>query len=64
MRAKSLPLVQKGKMIKTIKAAFKLKGTEKQIEKVKARIASLSACEEVISLYIGEERRIHKKEGT
>ena len=37
------------------RATFKLRGTEKEIEKVKARIASLSACEEVVSLYMGEE---------
>lgn len=45
------------KMIKTIKASFKLKGTEKEIDKVKARLASLSACEEVISLYMEEEKQ-------
>ena len=37
-------------------ATFKLRGTEKEIEKVKARIASLSACEECISLYIQEAK--------
>jgi hypothetical protein len=41
-----------GKMIKTIVASFKLRGTEKEIERVRARIASLSSLEEVISLYI------------
>jgi hypothetical protein len=41
-------------MIKTIRAVFKIHGTEKEIERIKARIASLSACEEVVSLYIGE----------
>ena len=43
------------KMIKTIRTEFRLRGTEKEIERVKARIASLSACEECVSLYIGEE---------
>ena len=38
-----------------VRAVFKLRGTEKEIEIVKARIASLSACEEVVSLYMGEE---------
>ena len=42
-------------MIKMIKAVFKLRGTEKEIERMKARIASLSAQEEVISMYIKEE---------
>jgi hypothetical protein len=42
-------------MIKTIRAEFKIRGTEKEIERVKARIASLSACEEVVSLYIVEK---------
>jgi hypothetical protein len=41
-----------GKMIKTIVASFKLRGSEKEIEKVRAQIASLSSLEEVISLYI------------
>jgi hypothetical protein len=31
-----------------VRAVFKLRGTEKEIEIVKARIASLSACEEVV----------------
>jgi hypothetical protein len=53
----TLPLVQKGKMIKTIRATFKLKGTEKGIERIKARIAVLSTYEEVISLYMGEEEQ-------
>ena len=39
-------------MEKIITATFKVRGTEKEIEKMKARIASLSANEEVISLYI------------
>lgn len=42
-------------MIKTIKAEFNIRGTENEIERVKAKIASLSILEEVISLYIGEE---------
>lgn len=41
----------------TIRCTFKLRGTEKEIEKMKARIASLSAQEEVISLYMGEEEQ-------
>ena len=39
-------------MEKIVTATFKLRGTEKEIEKVKARIASVSEMEEVISLYI------------
>jgi hypothetical protein len=42
----------KDKMDKIIVCTFKLRGTEKEIEKVKAQIASLSSLEEVISLYI------------
>ena len=44
-------------MYKTIKATFKLRGTESEIERMKARIASLSACEECVSLYMGEEEQ-------
>ena len=44
-------------MEKIIEAVFKLQGTEKEIERMKARIASLSAQEEVISMYIKEEKR-------
>ena len=44
-------------MEKIIMASFKVRGTEKEIERVKARIAALSACEEVISLYIYEKMR-------
>ena len=43
-------------MDKIIMASFKVRGTEKEIERVKARIAALSACEEVISLYLCERR--------
>ena len=49
-------------MIKIVTATFKLRGTEKEIERVKARIATLSACEEVISLYLGKEK-LYKKRG-
>ena len=42
-------------MIKVIRAEFKLSGTENEIERVKAKIASLSILEEVVSLYIREE---------
>jgi hypothetical protein len=45
------------KMIKIITATFKLRGTEKELERVKARIASLSACEECVSMYIKEETK-------
>ena len=45
----------KRKMEKIVTATLKVRGTEKEIERVKARIASLLACEEVISLYIGQE---------
>ena len=41
-------------MEKTVTATFKLRGTEREIEVVKARIASISSCEEVVSLYMGE----------
>lgn len=44
-------------MEKTITATFKLRGAEKEIERVKARIAVLSTCKEVISLYLGEEEQ-------
>ena len=44
-------------MQKTIVATFKIRGTEKEIDQIKARIASLSACEEVVSLYMGEEEQ-------
>ena len=43
-------------MDKIIVATFKLRGTEKEIEKLKARIAAFSACEEVISMYIKETK--------
>ena len=49
-------------MEKIIEAVFKLRGTEKEIERMKARIASLSAQEEVISMYIKEEKRKNGKE--
>lgn len=42
-------------MEKIIVATFKIRGVEKEIERMKARIASLSAQEEVISLYIKEK---------
>ena len=42
-------------MIKEIRCIFKLRGTEKEIEKVKARIAAISERKEVVSLYMGEE---------
>ena len=41
-------------MEKTIAATFKLQGTEKEIKKVKARIASLTACEGVTSMSMRE----------
>ena len=44
-------------MEKTITATFRLRGTEKEIEVVKARIAVLSTCEEVISMHIKEVRK-------
>ena len=46
---------KKQKMIKTIKATYKLRGTEQEIGRIKARIATLSACEECVSLYIEEK---------
>jgi len=41
-------------MQKIVTAQFLLRGTEKEIERVKARIAALSACEEIVSMYIKE----------
>ena len=41
-------------MGKTIKATFKLRGTENEIGRIKARIASLSAEEGVVRLYVEE----------
>ena len=41
-------------MEKTIVASFKVRGTEKEIERIKARIACFSAYEEVVSMYIRE----------
>ncbi|MCK4307581.1 hypothetical protein KAW50_05075, partial [candidate division WOR-3 bacterium] len=38
-----------------VRAMFVIRGTENEIKRIKARIASLSACEDVISLYMGEE---------
>ena len=51
-------------MEKIIRAEFKLRGTEKEIERVRARIAALSTCEEVISMYMGAMHSIkgEKKE--
>ena len=43
-------------MDKIIVASFKVRGTEKEIERVKGRIAALSVCEEVISMYITVKR--------
>ena len=43
-------------MDKLITVSFRIRGTENEIERVKARIASLSACEEVISMYIREAK--------
>ena len=42
------------KMNKIIVATFKMRGTEKEIDRIKARIASLTACEEIVSMYIRE----------
>ena len=42
------------KMDKIIVATFKVRGTEKEIERIKARIASLTACEEIVSMHIRE----------
>lgn len=44
-------------MDKIVTATFRLRGTEKEIERVKARIASFSSCEEVVSLYMGGEEQ-------
>jgi hypothetical protein len=51
-RDKQSNITEEDKMDKIIVCTFKLRGTEKEIEKVKAQIASLSSLEEVISLYI------------
>ena len=42
-------------MEKMLTASFRVRGTEKEIEVVKARIAAISAVEEVISLYIQQK---------
>lgn len=39
-------------MEKIVMATFKLRGTVKEIDKIKAHIAALSACEEVVSMRI------------
>ena len=44
-------------MIKIIVATFKLRGTEKEIERMKARIASLTVYEEVYSMSIREVKK-------
>jgi len=41
-------------MQKIVTVQFLLHGTEKEIERVKARIAALSACEEVVSMFMKE----------
>jgi len=41
-------------MQKIVTAQFLLRGTEKEIERIKARIAALSAYEEVVSMFIKE----------
>ena len=43
-------------MQKIVMAQFLLRGTKKEIERAKARIAALSACEEVITLFIREAK--------
>lgn len=48
-------------MEKIIVATFKVRGTEKEIEKVRARIASLTACEEIISMYFVKEKENEEK---
>ena len=37
---------------RTIRATFKLRGTLKEINRMKARIAALSSCEEVYSMSV------------
>jgi len=44
------------KMQKIVTAQFLLRGTEKEIETVKARIAALSAYEEVVSMFLREAK--------
>jgi len=41
-------------MQKIVTAQFLLRGTEKEIERVKARIAALTVCEEVVSMFMKE----------
>jgi hypothetical protein len=53
----------KDKMDKIIVCTFKLRGTEKEIERVKARIAALSVCEECVSLHLKEKGGEKKKNG-
>jgi len=47
-------VLREKKMDKTIIVTYKLRGTEKEIERIKARIAAVSACEEVVSLHMKE----------
>ena len=45
---------RKEKMDKMINATFIVRGTEKEIETIKARIAALSTKEEILSMYLKE----------
>jgi len=44
-------------MDKIIRATFKLRGTENEINRMRARIAGLSACEEVVIMFMGGDEQ-------
>ena len=49
-------------MDRIIDVTFKVRGTEKEIEKVKARIAVLMSCEEVVSLHFKRDYKVWEEE--
>lgn len=44
-------------MERIVVVTLKLRGTDEEIKHVKAVMASISTCEEVVSMYIKEEKR-------
>ena len=55
-------VLREAKMDKIIIVTYKLRGTEKEIERIKAKIATISVCEEVISLHMREDWKDAKEE--
>ena len=53
-------VLREAKMEKIIVVTYKLRGTEKEIERIKAQIATISVCEEVVSLHMREEKQREK----